>query len=508
MHLAGLGTTIVEYSDLSQLNRADVDALFLPAPDRALQAAEMDAIETFYRSGGSVLLLDDWGNAPDQWNAASNQVLQMLGLDDGGNPSGGTPLDAAVIGSHPVTDGPAGSVTIIGLNGDGYDFFVNLPSFAVPLAVDGSGRPVAVAVPRARSTPERGRPLSSGMRNLFEEFGEGTRTWMDNLALWDNAWAWLLGCTRNGTIDSPVHSGRILAGDTLRFAAHGVPGQFHWDFGDGRTSVAGRSGTDHLPDGGPAECRAGRHRRPGSTQSDTRYPDRHGGRGPRHGAGPRRGLAGRAAGLAISQPAQIGYTVRNAGNAALSGASWRDALYLSRDAYLDVGDTLLASVAVTRNLAAGAEYQGTFGVTIPAVAEGAYYLLLSVDDGWEVLEKHQLNNELAVATDSACRCCRTECRGRRPSPKSNTSHYYRVDVPPGKNLTLTLDDADNAGVNELYARFGTLAHARPSTTIARSRLSGADQQILIPAATVGTWYVLAYGDVGARLTGRTRSRPI
>jgi RHS repeat-associated protein len=75
---------------------------------------------------------------------------------------------------------------------------------------------------------------------------------------------------------------------------------------------------------------------------------------------------------------------------------------------------------------------------------------------------------------------------------SDDAHYYRIDVPAGKNLLVKLDDADNIGVNELYMRFGSMP-TRGTYDYKASVLGSADQQIAVPAAITGTWYVLAYG---------------
>ena len=75
---------------------------------------------------------------------------------------------------------------------------------------------------------------------------------------------------------------------------------------------------------------------------------------------------------------------------------------------------------------------------------------------------------------------------------ADDAHYYRIDVPAGKNLLVKLDDADNKGVNELYLRFGAMP-TRGTYDYKASVLGSADQQLTVPAAITGTWYVLAYG---------------
>ena len=67
--------------------------------------------------------------------------------------------------------------------------------------------------------------------------------------------------------------------------------------------------------------------------------------------------------------------------------------------------------------------------------------------------------------------------------------YYVVQVPPGGHLQLILDDLDDLGSNEVYLRHGALPTA--GTYDYKYTLNGsADQEIFIPSATAGYWYIL------------------
>lgn len=192
--------------------------------------------------------------------------------------------------------------------------------------------------------------------------------------------------------------------------------------------------------------------------------------------------------LAIGQALDITYSVRNAGDAALTGAAWADAIYLSRDQYLDTGDTHLASVPVARELGVGQTYQGTITVTLPStLEEGAYHLIVSVDDEWEILEHRQLNNEFALATDLAILLLEDGVDHTAPFAAGLVTHYYRINAPAGgRSLLLSLDPSV-AGL-QMFARFGTLP------TRGTHDYQMQNNQLLIPAATTGTWYIFVYGD--------------
>lgn len=301
------------------------------------------------------------------------------------------------------------------------------------------------------------------------------------------------------TIDSPTRSCQILASDTLRFSGHATlppnlgPPTYFWDFGDGRSSTLQTPGFVNFAIPGTNIVtfdvidNQGYHVPTPATRIITvievtnAIPDL---------AVTQLNVPGN---LAIGQPAQITYTVRNAGAGALSGKSWKDALYLSRDAYLDVNDRLLISATVSNNVAIGGAYTNTLTVTLPTVEEGAYYLLLSVNDEWQVLERHRLNNEFAVVTDLVIPRLTNAVPFAGAFTGNGDEQYFRIDVPAGQNLLIRFNDADQQGANGLYVRFGALP-TRGTFDFCSTLPGQVNQQVLIPAAAPGAYYILVRGD--------------
>ncbi len=308
------------------------------------------------------------------------------------------------------------------------------------------------------------------------------------------------GLRWQSVIDMPRGSGALVAGDTLRLAGHGTAkagvASFRWDLGDQRSSS--------LEDPGLVTFL-----KTGTKLITMAVVDRNGVADPRPASRSITVVAdtGDLPDLAVSrvdvpddlapgQQATIAYQVTNRGKGVLSGATWHDALYLSTDEYLDREDVALArSGSRSERLGVGGTYDGSLDVVIPADStEGTYYLLLSVDDGWEVLEQHQLNNESAVALNVLIPVLTDDVpRTARFTPASRL-HRYRIEVPPGQNLQLYLDGVHATAANELYVRHGEL----PTRTVFDAKsdaVASADQELFVSGARPGTWYVLAYAAI-------------
>jgi RHS repeat-associated protein/uncharacterized repeat protein (TIGR01451 family) len=95
------------------------------------------------------------------------------------------------------------------------------------------------------------------------------------------------------------------------------------------------------------------------------------------------------------------YSVTNSGKgfaAAHWTDRWYDTIYLSRDAVLDASDTLLGRFIGNGGctLAANASYTNSGSVTLPALSEGNYYLILKTDERGLVNELNEANNVVAI----------------------------------------------------------------------------------------------------------------
>ena len=93
------------------------------------------------------------------------------------------------------------------------------------------------------------------------------------------------------------------------------------------------------------------------------------------------------AGAYAGQPITINWMVTNIGTGPTVPGAWTDAVYLSRDQFLDpTADLYLGSVHHDGTLIAGASYSANLSANVPAYASGPYYVFVLTDSGGAVFE--------------------------------------------------------------------------------------------------------------------------
>ncbi len=94
------------------------------------------------------------------------------------------------------------------------------------------------------------------------------------------------------------------------------------------------------------------------------------------------------------QTIQVRWTVENRGSSATNVPAWNDAIYLSRDKYLDRGsDTYLGYLRRSTAPVHGDAYTASVDVRIPGDLSGPYYMFAVADTSSNVGEKDETNNE-------------------------------------------------------------------------------------------------------------------
>ncbi|MCU0870895.1 MAG: putative Ig domain-containing protein, partial [Pirellulaceae bacterium] len=112
-------------------------------------------------------------------------------------------------------------------------------------------------------------------------------------------------------------------------------------------------------------------------------------------------LLGASEGL-LGDPLEVGWTVRNAGQAA-AGGDWQDEVWLSADAAWDAGDWLLHAEPVGSDSPLGvqATYERLVFVVPPISADlpaGTYHVLVRADGLQAIYEELETNNVLSLGT--------------------------------------------------------------------------------------------------------------
>ena len=300
---------------------------------------------------------------------------------------------------------------------------------------------------------------------------------------------YLTGILPSGpAILSPIRSGTLVAGDILRFTGETVDDpdmEYVWEFGDGRVSavpdpdlVSFQTPGEYkvtysvslpeqealYPDTRTYTVVADTGNHPDLRVTDLRVPTA----------------------PAVGQPIEVSYTVRNVGQGPAE-PSWIDAIYLSEDSYLNTTDIRFGEVAVDNTLAPGESYQDTITGFLPAVDEGMYHLILSVNDTWQVVERHRLNNEEAESVAVQIPELASGISFPATYEAGQVQQYYRISNTEDLSLMLNLIDAD-PGL-DIYVRYGAV----PTRGVYDYRVTGGE--LLIPSATEGDWFVLVFGDM-------------
>ena len=190
--------------------------------------------------------------------------------------------------------------------------------------------------------------------------------------------------------------------------------------------------------------------------------------------------------LAIGQAFVLSYGAQNRGPGMVSGQTWTDRVYLSTDNRLDEADVLLGSAGMSVGLTAPQSYSGQISVTVPPVTDGSYYLIVSVDDGRDVLDPDRLNNGDSTAVSVSLPVLEPGTSSSIAYDSGAFTHYYRLDAQAGANPVVSILPQDLPGLT-VSARLGALPTSDAWDYQTR------DNVLVIPAETDGIWYIQVHG---------------
>ncbi len=193
---------------------------------------------------------------------------------------------------------------------------------------------------------------------------------------------------------------------------------------------------------------------------------------------------------------ELGWIVKNRGNAPAGNPTWTDSVYLSTSGVLDGSETLLGTVEHTTGLGVNRVYNASLEIETTAITDGNYYIIVKTDSGLEVYENGAAANNVQASSQLLIGTPVLTLGESRSDTLDGTgsSRYYRVQVEAGKHLFVSLDDLNDQGHNELYIKFGS-APTRSDYDVRYSANLAADQQIDVADTRGGTYYLLVYGEL-------------
>ena len=199
------------------------------------------------------------------------------------------------------------------------------------------------------------------------------------------------------------------------------------------------------------------------------------------------------------QTIPVTFTVTNRGIGPTIEGSWSDTIYLSSSATFNTGTTTaLASFTHTGDLAVGATYTDTESVTLPATAQGTYYVFVMTDSSNQVNECSNENNNVggsAVSIIVANQLPDLQINAIVAPPSAQVGQTISLQWTGANNgQAAAKNPAWNDGVYLTPASGGNairLATALISGPLAIGGTYSAQAQITIPPSTAPGSYLLS-----------------
>ncbi|MDN5787881.1 CARDB domain-containing protein, partial [Pseudorhodobacter sp.] len=195
-------------------------------------------------------------------------------------------------------------------------------------------------------------------------------------------------------------------------------------------------------------------------------------------------------GSAPGDTVEVTWTVTNQSAEAAQG-SWVDAVWLSKDGDWDIGDIFLGHFTRTGGLAAGQSYDGALTAELPVVADGTWRVIVRTDARNTVNEgSDEANNTLAAAAPLTIQSPRLTLDVPVTTMLAGSSErLYRVEVPAGQTLRVSLAGGDPQVPNEIFVKWDT-PPSQADFDAAQKSIFGQVQEAVISTTKPGVYYIL------------------
>ncbi len=198
----------------------------------------------------------------------------------------------------------------------------------------------------------------------------------------------------------------------------------------------------------------------------------------------------------VDEMVTINWTITNIGEVPAIGP-WHDEISLVRDpdgsATVVVVDEVQVGEGVT--LLPGQEHEASAQVRVPAARNGDYYWQVETNSQHDVVEGTNRENNTTRSADTVAVAVPALAMGESVKGTlavDGDAKYFVVPLAAGEKVALGLNDANDQGINELYARFDELPTRSDYDARHSSNLS-ADQQIQVSSPWPSMCYIMVYG---------------
>lgn len=170
-------------------------------------------------------------------------------------------------------------------------------------------------------------------------------------------------------------------------------------------------------------------------------------------------------------------------------ATWTDAVYLSTNTVWDLS-AILVTTHDHSNLNPGASYGDSWTGPLPALTPGSYHAIVRTDVR-NTLREPNLSNNVAASPTAISVDIPILVLGQSVSNQLSTGveQYYKVNVPAGQTVQITLNSSSSDSANELYVRYGAVPDLGDYDFVFHNPLSP-NQQVQVPTTEAGWYYIL------------------
>ncbi len=197
----------------------------------------------------------------------------------------------------------------------------------------------------------------------------------------------------------------------------------------------------------------------------------------------------------VGDTVKVLWTLQNIGTN-VAGGYLKQGIYLSSDTLYGNGSILMADLYQSISLAPSASRRDSVLFKVKGIRPGSYTAIIRADLLNNINETSETNNNGASVQPTIINVARLPLDTMKHNVLRNGGElFYRIDIPAslaGETILVSLKGDSLQGNNELYLRYDSIPARNKYDFVYTKALSG-NQDIIIPAAQAGTYYVMVYG---------------